>query len=75
MQEYKADGVIFETMKFCDLWGYEVLSVVNRLRDEGSPIVRIEREYALTGEGQLRTRVQAFIELIESKRLSKVLAG
>ncbi len=75
MKEYKADGVIFETMKFCDLWGYEVLSVVNRLRDEGTPIVRIEREYALTGEGQLRTRVQAFIELIESKRLSKVLAG
>lgn len=74
MKEYRADGIIFETMKFCDLWGYEVLSVVNRLRDEGTPIVRIEREYAFTAEGQLRTRVQAFIELIETKRLTKVLA-
>lgn len=74
MQEYRADGIIFETMKFCDLWGYEVLSVVNRLRDEGVPIVRIEREYAFTGEGQLKTRVQAFIELIESKQLTKALA-
>lgn len=74
IQEYRVDGIIFETVKFCDLWGYEVLSVVNRLRDEGMPIVRIEREYAFTGEGQLRTRVQAFIELMETKQLARALA-
>ena len=63
-----------ETMKFCDLWGYEVLSVLDNIRDEGIPIVRIEREYPFTGEGQLRTRFQAFIELIENKRLAKSLS-
>jgi len=73
-KEFKADGIIFETMKFCDLWGYEALSDVPKLRDSDMPVVRIEREYAFTGEGQLRTRAQAFIELIESKRLSKTLA-
>jgi len=74
-EEFKADGIIFETMKFCDLWGYEALSGVPKLRNRNMPVVRIEREYALTGEGQLKTRVQAFIELIESKRLNKALAG
>jgi len=73
-KEFKADGIIFETMKFCDLWGYEALSKVSKLRDSDMPVVRIEREYAFTGEGQLRTRAQAFIELIESKRLTKALA-
>jgi len=73
--EFRADGIIFETMKFCDLWGYEAVSGVPKLRDSGMPVVRIEREYAFVGEGQLRTRVQAFIELIEGKRLAKALAG
>jgi len=73
-QEFRADGIIFETMKFCDLWGYEAVSGIPKLRDSDMPVVRIEREYAFTGEGQLRTRVQAFIELIEGKRLSKALA-
>lgn len=74
-EEFRADGIILETMKFCDLWGYEAVSGVPKIRDRGMPVVRIEREYAFTGEGQLRTRVQAFIELIEGKRLSRVLAG
>lgn len=73
-KEFKSDGIIFETMKFCDLWGYESLTGMRNLRKRDIPTVKIEREYALTGEGQLRTRVQAFIELIEGKRLSKALS-
>lgn len=72
-QEYQVDGIIFETMKFCDLWGYEVLTAERGIRNKGVPIVRIEREYQLSGEGQLRTRVQAFIESINSKKISKSL--
>jgi benzoyl-CoA reductase/2-hydroxyglutaryl-CoA dehydratase subunit BcrC/BadD/HgdB len=74
-EEFKADGIVFETMKFCDLWGYEALNEIPKLRQSALPMVRIEREYALSGEGQLRTRFQAFIEVIENKRLNKSLAG
>jgi len=71
--EYKADGIVLETMKFCDLWGYEVLTMVEALRKADIPVVRVEREYPLTGQGQLRTRIQAFIESIEGRRdLQKV---
>jgi benzoyl-CoA reductase/2-hydroxyglutaryl-CoA dehydratase subunit BcrC/BadD/HgdB len=72
--EYKVDGVIFETLKFCDLWGYEVLTEEKGIMAAGIPIVRIEREYQLNGEGQLQTRVQAFIESIVNKQLTKQLA-
>ncbi len=74
VEEYKVDGIILETMKFCDLWGYEAVHKMNAFRERDVPLVRIEREYNLAGEGQLRTRVQAFIESIENKRLSKKLA-
>lgn len=73
-EEYKADGIIFETMKFCDMWGYEKLKTLKILEDKGIPCVRIEREYALSGEGQMRTRVQAFIESIQNRRLTEKLA-
>jgi benzoyl-CoA reductase/2-hydroxyglutaryl-CoA dehydratase subunit BcrC/BadD/HgdB len=62
VQEYQVDGVIIEIIKFCDLWGVDSTPMVNALRKEGIPVLKLEREYALGGEGQLRTRVQAFIE-------------
>lgn len=68
IKEFRVDGVVFENIKFCDMWGYEVLTIVDGLRKAGIPVVRIEREYPLTGQGQLRTRIQAFIESIEGKR-------
>jgi len=73
-EEYKADGIIFETLKFCDVWGYEKLKTLKILEDKGIPCVRIEREYALSGEGQMKTRVQAFIESIQNKQLTEELA-
>lgn len=74
LKEFKADGIIFETLKFCDVWGYEKLKTLKILEDKGIPCVRIEREYALSGEGQMKTRVQAFIESIANKRLTEKLA-
>ncbi|HOD72773.1 MAG TPA: 2-hydroxyacyl-CoA dehydratase family protein [Deltaproteobacteria bacterium] len=62
VKEYKVDGVVLEIIKFCDLWGVDSMPLVNELRKEGIPVLKLEREYRLGGEGQLRTRVQAFIE-------------
>lgn len=59
---FRADGVVLQTLKFCDTWGVESSPLVGALRDAGLPLLRLEREYALAGDGQLRTRVQAFLE-------------
>lgn len=61
-KQYAVDGVIIETIKFCDTWGVETSALVTQLRQAGMPVLRLEREYHQSGEGQLRTRVQAFIE-------------
>ncbi len=60
--DFAADGIIIESIKFCDTWGVETSMLVTQLREKGIPVLRLEREYRLSGEGQLRTRVQAFIE-------------
>ena len=62
VEEYDVDGVVVETMKFCDIWGVESSALVSALREARIPVLRLEREYALTAEGQLRTRIQAFLE-------------
>ena len=62
VREYRVDGVVIEIIKFCDLWGVDSMPLVSALRKEGIPVLKLEREYRMGGEGQLRTRVQAFIE-------------
>ena len=70
-KEFKADGIIYEQMKFCDPWAYERMVGTVVLRDDYHyPVLAIDRPYANGGTGQLRTRVQAFVESIEIKKLS-----
>lgn len=74
-REYRVDGIIFELMKFCDLWGWEVLKDEKAAAEAGIPTLKLDREYAFTGEGQMRTRVQAFIERIQNINLDAAIAG
>jgi len=71
-KEYKADGIIYQQMKFCDYWGYERAFASKKMREEyGYPVLSVDRPYVVGSSGQLRTRVQAFVESIEIKKLSK----
>ncbi len=70
VDEFKADGVIYENMKFCEFWSYEkVLASHIFINELNIPCCTIEKEYALGAAGQLRTRFQAFIESLEIKNI------
>ena len=69
-KDYKADGIIYEQVKFCDPWAYERMVGTQVLRDEyGYPVLSVDRPYAVGSSGQLRTRVQAFVESMEIKKI------
>ena len=52
VEEYKADGVIYNQMKFCEFWSYERVIGVHVLSEEmGVPTIGIEREYTLASAG------------------------
>ena len=62
VREFRVDGVIGERMMFCDLWCVEHYMNDVDLKEAGIPFIRLDREYNSTGAGQLRTRIQAFLE-------------
>ena len=62
VREFNADGIIFQRMKFCDPWAGDGHSLYWRMKQEGIPFLSLEREYRVPASGQVRTRVQAFLE-------------
>ena len=70
-KEYRADGVIYNQVKFCDPWAYERTLGSSMLhKDYGYPVLSVDRPYNVASSvGQLRTRVQAFVESVEIKKI------
>lgn len=72
VEEYHAEGVVYEQLKFCEYWGYErALASHIITNDYGIPSVCVDRQYTANASGQLRTRIQAFVESLEIKRIQK----
>lgn len=72
VNDYHADGVIYEQIKFCEYWGYERALASHIMTNEfGIPSVTVDRQYTANASGQLRTRVQAFVESLEIKKIQK----
>lgn len=72
VEEYHADGVLYEQLKFCEYWGYERALASKIMNDEyGVPSASVDRQYTASASGQLRTRVQAFVESLEIKKIAK----
>ena len=67
---YRADGVIYEQMKFCTYWSFERTLASHIMPEEyGMNVLSIDRPYIARSSGQLRTRVQAFVESLEFKKI------
>jgi benzoyl-CoA reductase/2-hydroxyglutaryl-CoA dehydratase subunit BcrC/BadD/HgdB len=70
-REYRADGIILQQIKFCDYWGYERAHLSHVMREDyGYPVLSVDRPYVVGNSGQLRTRVQAFVESVEVKKIN-----
>lgn len=67
IKQFNVDGVIFQRMKFCAIWWSEVFMLREKLKKEGIPFLELEREYVLSGAGAMKTRVQTFLEILESR--------
>jgi benzoyl-CoA reductase/2-hydroxyglutaryl-CoA dehydratase subunit BcrC/BadD/HgdB len=59
---YKADGVIHYGLQFCQPYLMEAIPVEKALEEAQIPCLRIETDYSMEDVGQLKTRVEAFVE-------------
>jgi len=60
--EYRADGVIHYGLQFCQPYLMEAIPVEKSLEGLDIPCLRVETDYSMEDVGQLKTRIEAFIE-------------
>lgn len=70
-KERQADGVIYYTLSFCHTYNVESFLVEKALKAEGIPYLAIESDYSPEDAGQIKTRVEAFIESVKAKKQAK----
>ena len=63
--EYKVDGVIDVNLQFCNLYSTESYLVKQALSEREIPVLHIETDYSEQDAEQLRTRVEAFLEILK----------
>jgi len=64
-RDWNVNGVILQSVRYCDTHGYEVPALKDYLDGIGLPNLYIEHEYTMVALAPLRTRVQAFLEMME----------
>jgi len=63
-KEYNVDGIIDTNLQFCNLYSTESYLVKQKLDELGIPVLHIETDYSENDFEQLRTRVEAFLEIL-----------
>jgi benzoyl-CoA reductase/2-hydroxyglutaryl-CoA dehydratase subunit BcrC/BadD/HgdB len=61
---FRAEAVVYFNIKYCHPFLYEAPIFKQRLEARGVPSIVLEVGHDLSGHGQLRTRLQAFIEML-----------
>ena len=60
----QVDGIIYQALKFCEPYLYDSVYILNRFKEEGLPVLFLEHEYTTQGLAALRTRIEAFKEIV-----------
>lgn len=66
-KEYNVDGVVYTSLMFCDPYAVEFTKVKDALDKAGIPVLKIETDYGMEDAGQIKTRVEAFVETLKEK--------
>ncbi|MBN1389429.1 MAG: 2-hydroxyacyl-CoA dehydratase [Candidatus Thermoplasmatota archaeon] len=68
IKAFGIEGVVFHTLRGCHLNNLEATKIELALREISVPMVRIESEYDEGDIEQVRTRIEAFVEMIKARR-------
>lgn len=67
-QEYQVDGVVHTYLKFCTCYGISKNTFVNAFKRLDIPVLELASDYSHSDFGQLKTRIEAFVEVLERKK-------
>jgi len=68
IKAYQVEGVIYEIIRYCNThtWDYPILKT--KLEGNQIPILELDLEYGTGAPGRIKTRVQAFIEMLQETK-------
>ena len=68
VEDFQIEGVFYHVLKGCVIYDFELQRVEKAMEELGVPVLRIETDYNPEDIEQLRTRVEAFIEMIRERK-------
>jgi len=68
VKDYRVDGVVYHQLRGCYIQKIEFSRIRSALRDLRTPVLGIETDYTQEDVGQLKTRIDAFLEMIQSAK-------
>jgi benzoyl-CoA reductase/2-hydroxyglutaryl-CoA dehydratase subunit BcrC/BadD/HgdB len=63
-KDLEVKGVIHYALNFCQPYAIEAFKVCRALEEAGIPMLSIETDYSMEDVEQLKTRVEAFLEMV-----------
>ncbi len=67
-EDFSCEGVIYHSLRLCQLYDIEEALVKQVLKDKGIPMLTLHTDYSGEDIEQLKTRVEAFLEMIKSRK-------
>ena len=67
-REYDVDGVLYAYLKFCPTHSVGMKTYLTEFQNAGLPFLELSSDYSHSSEGQIRTRIEAFIEVLLDKK-------
>lgn len=67
-QEYAVDGVIYVFLKFCACYGVSKKAFITQFQQQNLPVLEISSDYSESDHGQLKTRIEAFIDVLNERK-------
>jgi benzoyl-CoA reductase/2-hydroxyglutaryl-CoA dehydratase subunit BcrC/BadD/HgdB len=65
IKDFNVSGVIWYELRGCETYDAESYFFAQRMGERNIPMLILESEYGMTDIGQIRTRVEAFIEIVK----------
>ncbi len=67
-EEYRADGILYVYLKFCPCYGQIKNEFLRHFQQLNLPVLEIPADYSRSDQGQIKTRIEAFIEVLKGRK-------
>jgi benzoyl-CoA reductase/2-hydroxyglutaryl-CoA dehydratase subunit BcrC/BadD/HgdB len=66
-EQYKVNGIVSEIVRFCTYNGWDRFDLKKQMEQRGIPILELDVEYGENWSGQMQTRVEALLEMVQNR--------